>query len=336
MCFNYVHFKPMFSKLIAGKIVFFISSILILTFLLISSPGPAAEINLTRSKLVQLALHLEAADKQLQYDFSRIAIVEMIRSYEHELLRSQTNLPVKQKKRAKVYRWQIATKSYLNSLDEYLFQMDSGETLDFLINKQNKLMILIGKQAVIISGPNSGGDKQIENKIVEQFCIQYDCHEYFIVTQENKNNSVKLKLPSTISDDFSGSWSIRSDLKADLAITNGVIFRFSNIQHRLDKEIWAIQIASELERLVKQLKITKEKGYSIQWLSLSLNDLPVTDRAQKVIINQKQDYIKLPLPILGKHQSLFFILIPWIKSNIDNKKDYRIMIENADKYLYAE
>ena len=306
----------------------------------------ASEINLSRSKLVQLALHLEVADKQLQYDFSRIAIVEMARTYERELLRSQKHLNElykkraknKAKKRAKIRGWQIATQTYLKTLDHYLFIMDSGLPLEFLLSKQNKILILIGEQPVIITGPNSGADKQIEHNIVEQFCLQYNCQEYFADFHFSETGDTTAK-PKTVEQnrntfsEVTSSWTIHSDLQADLITSNGLIFKFSSIKDRLLKELWVNKIARELSLLIEQLKITQAKGNKIYWSSLKIHELPLTDNAQKIIINEKEDFIKLSLPLLGANQSLFSLLIPWIQSEFKNKTDYRMIIKKADRYF---
>ncbi len=304
----------------------------------------ASEVNLTRSKLVQLALHLEVADKQRQYDFTRIAIIEMISSYEQELLRSQQKLPDDLKKRAKVRRWQIATQSYLKSLDLYLFQMDSGVPLDFLISRQNKILILIGQQPVIISGPNSGGDKYIEKRIVEHFCEQNDCREYFCEQNDcreyfealdtgNDNKFFEKKSShNIIYSEVTGSWLIDSDLHADFVSSNGVIFKFSSISQRHEKEAWALQISHELVQLSKHIKQTQNKGIIIKWLSLNIDELPLTDNAHKITINSKGDFIKLYLPALGKYPALFIQLKPWLQSQFENKIDYRIIEIDAEQY----
>ncbi len=294
----------------------------------------ASEINLTRSKLVQLALHLEVADKQRQYDFTRIAIIEMISSYEQELLRSQQKLPDDLKKRAKVHRWQIATQSYLKSLDQYLFQMDSGVSLDFLISRQNKILILIGSQPVIISGPNSGGDKDIEKRIVEHFCEQNDCREYFEAPDTGNDNEFFEKNSShnIIYSEVTGSWLIDSNLHADFISSNGVIFKFLSISQRHVKEAWALQISHELAQLSKHIKQAQNKGIIIKWLSLNIDELPLTDNAHKITINSKGDFIKLYLPTLGKYPALFIQLKPWLQSQFENKMDYRIIEIDAEQY----
>ena len=327
----------------------------LLLFCIFATPAAdASEINLSRSKLIQLALHLEVADQQLQYDFSRIAIIEMFNTYEQELHRSQTHLTKlsskRAKKKAKIRGWQIATRTYLKTLDQYLFSMDSGVPLEFLISRQNKIIILIGEQPVIISGPNSGSDKQIEHNIVEQFCLQYDCREYFQETSYiTDESSVKTSLEPEVGEssvekssvenyidsysETSGSWTIHSDLKADFITGNGLIFKFSNIKNRFLKEAWAIGISRELTQLIEYLRITQQKGHKIQWSSLSMHELPLTDSAYKIIVNKDGDYIKMSLPLLGKNPALFIQLIPWSQSYFENKTDYRMIIKKADGYF---
>lgn len=318
---------------------------LILVFFLCIQATFAFEINLTRSKLIQLALHLEVADKALQYDFSRIAILEMIHTYEQELLRSHKSLQElpnskirnKSRKSKKIRSWQIATRSYLKTIDQYLFAMDSGVSIEFLISKQNKIIILIGKQPVIISGPNSGSDKQIEHNIVEQFCLSYDCREYFEKTHMDTNELTPTEeVPVTYSE-ITGEWTIHSDLQADFTTSNGLVFKFSNIKERALKEKWGIRIANELSLINKQLKVAEEKGNKINWNMLEIIELPLTDNAQKIMIDNNR-FIKSSLPLLGKNYLLFMNLKPWIKNNFkphpDKISGFRITINNSDSYFF--
>lgn len=303
----------------------------------------ASEINLSRSKLVQLALHLEVADQEKQYEFSRIALLEMYDTYQYELDRSFTHLPKTQKKRAKVRHWRFATQSYLETINNYLYLMDSGTGLSFFVSRQNKIFLLIGDVPVIISGPNSGADKQIERNIVEQFCLQYDCREYFEKTHYSTETTSTDKNPTEAADNLlnnnsiyqenTGEWSLEANHKASFAMSNGLIFKFSNLKNRKYKELWAIEISNELFILVDHLLRAQEKGKVISWSSLTVEELPSTDSAFKVVVNQNNDYLKLSIPFLGENPVLFKTLIPWLKKFIDQQSDYRMVINNADQYL---
>ena len=84
------------------------------------------------------------------------------------------------------------------------------------------------------------------------------------------------------------------------------------------------------------LKRTQKKGRAIDWSFLKIEELPLTDRANKVIFNQNNDYFKLAIPFLGESPLLFNALIPGIKSYFENSSDYRMIIDNADQYLIQE
>ncbi|MCK5697470.1 MAG: hypothetical protein KAI02_04855 [Gammaproteobacteria bacterium] len=287
----------------------------------------ASEINLSRSKLVQLALHLERADKEKQYYFTQIALYEMFDSYQQEVERSISDPPKTPKRKRDIYRWRSATRAYIHQLDSYLYLMDSGDPINFFMSPQKQLFIIISNTAVIISGPNSGADKQMETNIVDQFCSQYDCQIYFSHTSNESRYS------QLSSDDVETEWLFERNNKMSFTMSNGLNFQFSDIVNRPSKEYWSINVSNELNLLLDYLSRVQKKGQLIDWLSMRIVTLPLTDNAYKVIINDNNHYIKLPLPLLGRHPDLFHVLIPWIKNHLAENIDYRIQIRNADQYL---
>ena len=300
----------------------------------------ASEINVTRSRLVQLALHLEVADPELKYEFYRIALIEMYNTYLEELNKSYTNLPRNPKKRAKVRRWGYATHDYLEYLDQYFFQLDSGSAMDFYVNRQNKIVIFIeGESPVIISGPNPMANKQIEYNIVEQFCQLYDCIEYFERTHYDNNRPLDDTDVEGIDSDetllygqITGTWNIKKDMQADFVTTSGVVVEFSSLKNRSFKEQWALDIANEIEDLINGLDNAQRKGNKIQWTLLNMNESSIADNTHKIIINSKGDFIKLSLPLIRNSKTLFQQLVPWIKTRFEKNRNSPIIINNAEKY----
>ncbi len=287
----------------------------------------ASEINLSRSKLLQLVLHLEVADQEKQYYFTQTALYEMFNGYQQELERSQSDPPKTPKRKRDIYRWRAATRSYINTLDTYLYLMDSGEPIHFFISPQKKLFVILSGIPIIISGPNSGADKQMEMNIVDQFCKQYDCQEYFLHTSNASQYS------PLSSDNISTEWLFEADHQVFFTMSNGLIFNFSDIMERNLKENWAINISNELMLLLDYLSRVQKKGKSIDWLSMEIATLPLTDNAHKIIVNDKNDYLKLALPLLGSHPALFHLLIPWVKNHLEENIHYSMKIKDADQYM---
>ncbi len=306
------------------------------------------EINLSHSRLIQLATQLKSAqaDSALKYDFSYLALLEMYNSYQHELYVSLEKQPGNLKKQAKLRHWRYAVQSYLKNLDHIFFQLDSGKPWDFWVNQQDKIIILIeGEQPVIISGPNNGANQQIESNIVEIFCRQYDCQPYFRQTEtemdkaalanKNKLLSQKPAILPAIDAQSSGLWSLKSNSQVYFISSNGIIFSFLTIKNRSSKENWALEIANEFDLLLSQFKTIQKKGFIIHWPSIKLEDLPVTDRAYKLIINNNNDFIKINIPLLAHNQEIFVQLMPEIQALVEKNKSLSITIMHAEK-LFQE
>ena len=325
------------------KFVFFISSLILAINLLCFTSSEAEEVNLSRSKLMQLALHLDVADATLQYDFAQIALLEMYNTYQYELDRSYTDPPKTAQRKKDIYSWRFGMRSYLETLASYLQLMDSGSPLHYFVSDQNKIFLMIDDVPLIVSGPNAGADKEIERNIVQLFCQQYDCREYFEQTHYAQESG---ELSQTLADkDIFGQWSFNSKLQAVYTVSNGLVFNFDSMKDRYKKEQWVITVSQELALIMEKLQQSKEKHIQIHWPSLFLSELPLTDKAYKLVLNQKNDFIKINLPILAQHHSLFLQLIPWIKRNfllvnvnIDQTiiTDQNIMdnvINNAQQFL---
>lgn len=314
---------------------------LFLSLFSIVSLSASSEINLTRSKLIQLALHLEVAEPELKYDFCRYALIEMYNAYQTELNKSYKNLPKDKKKRAKVRRWGYATRSYLEHLEQYFLELDSGKALDFFVTRQNIITLLIGEQALIITGPNTSANKKIEQNVVEQFCRQYDCREYFSNPEIASKQSAReisegdeLLYETDMSfSNISGSWTIYNDLRADFVTTSGIDFNFDSIENRVVKQKWALDVVNELRLLVNSLEEAKLKGHIIHWSTLTIADLPVTDKAYKITINRNGNFLKLSLPLLGVSQEFFKQFMPWIQSHFDNTQISRILIKRSNQFI---
>lgn len=307
-----------------------ISLLILLVYPVISNAG---EINLTRSKLIQLAQHLQVADPELKYEFSRIALLETYYTYQDEIERAKTSIPDNPQKQKKVRYWRYATQAYLDKLDQLFFLIDSGGTLDFYISPQFKLILLVSGKPIIISGPNGGANRKIEKNVVEQFCQSYDCREYFEKPKQKTQTFVENTLNSNLYDTITGSWSVNKDMKAQFTTTNGIVFQFDSIKKRTKKELWALSIANEMVTISEQLKIVQERNQFIQWEVLSLHDLPFTDNAYKLLLNEKGDFLKVQLSLLGIKKTLFEHLKLWLRTQFKNPSNARVVIENAESFM---
>ena len=325
-CWHYCRQSDSRGNHSAVLLLFFLSAFLQAQF------SHAAEVNLSRSVLVQLALSVAEQDVTQQYQFSKIALLAMYESYQYEIERALTQqAPDSAKKRLKLKHWLMSAENYLDTLNSYLFQLDSGAPIHFFVNKQDKIFILIGSLPVIVSGPNAGADKQIQSSIVEQYCLQYDCQMMF--NDEHRAETDNAPLIFSADSENSGEWQLTTDRQARYVMTNGLVFYFSNIKNRAHKELWAMTIATDANLISAFLQRIAAQGKTIYWQQLQLRELPVTDKRSKIIINHHNDFIKVALVQLDKQSELFIQLIPWLKNRITEQAFQQFNIKNSDKYL---
>jgi hypothetical protein len=304
----------------------------------------AKEIDLSRSKLIQLVQHLEVADSELKIEFVRIALIEMYNAYQFELRRSQKQLPENRKKQLKIHRWRLALLRFMDTIEQQLFNLDTALTLDFFISPEHKLIVLLNQQPFIINGPNDAGNKVIEKNIVDAFCEYTDCTEYFYETGQPEISSNNKQAwhykehqnfqPAKQVINPDGYWSIKEGGLFDFIAAENLIIRFNSIVQRYQKEQWAIQFTEEVKLLEKNFSVLKAKGSAIDWSRLKLKKLAYSDSVSKIILNEQGDFIKAPIPLINRNPELFKLVLPWLKARFDNTIKSRSIIVNAELFYY--
>ena len=310
----------------------FTLSIIICLFLPLNSVI-ANEINLTQSDLIILAKHLEVAEPELKYEFSRIALLEMYYVYQDEIKRSKEIIPKDKKKKRKVQNWRYATQAFLDNLDRIFFEIDSGSSLDFFINRQNKLVLLVSGKPVMISGPNGGANKEIEINIVGQFCETYDCLEYFGDPESSETAShLQLSEQEEI-ESLTGVWSLKKNMKSEFVTNIGIVFEFNSLKDRAEKEQWATNLANEILQILKQLESIDSNYKNINWSFVDLENLPVTDQAYKLLLNDKGEFLKVRITNVKHARVLFQQLKHWLGNRFVKPGISRLIIKNAENYM---
>lgn len=313
---------------LSTQLKFIVIVYLALSFISVTSQA-ASEINLTRSRLIQLAHSIETADSGRKYDFLHIALEQMYNAYAVEAEKASGNIPDNAKKRAKVFRWQFSSYRYLDSIESAIVLLDGQENPDFFISPQNKIIVLFNDQPpVIITGPNNGANKLIEKNIVDEFCLLYDCVDYFKKTEQQA-----IKQNNTPDTELTGSWMIKRNFKGAFVSDAGITFNFDNLKKRHDKEQWMNSVYQELLLILGSLKNAKTRSYAINWQILTLRPLPVTDNASKLIINSEQHFLKVNTPLLVTRPELFAQLKNWLKARFNHNKPLPAIIEHSEHYF---
>ncbi len=303
---------------------------LFLFFCLNASADHGTEINLTQSRLIHLAQQIQQADPARKYDFLLITLQQMANAYAEEAEKVALEKQKTLKKHAKAVHWQYSSYRYLDSIESAIVQLDIEENPDFFISKQNRIVVLFTDQPpVVVSGPNNGSHKRMEKNIVEQFCVIYDCSEYFKSNSENNSLQEQLEDPG----EFGGIWNIQRDFKGLFESDTGISCSFKSLKNRTAKEQWMAALHQELILILDALKKATSKGVIVNWPLLKLEPLPLTDNAYKLLINQQKSYIKVNVPVLFHNPELFRRLSPWLKQRFIKSQNQPIMVKNCDRFF---
>jgi hypothetical protein len=282
---------------------------------------PAKEININRSRLIQLTRGLQSADISQQYEFVQIALIEMNQIYQSEIKKSRNTHPTIAKKQQKLLRWQYATQAFINQLDKYFLLLDSGVRVSLGVNRQQKVLLIIGGHPVIVNGPNPASHKLMEKNIVQQFCQVYDCIHYLdspvlssVLTKDIYNTGLDEEKGFNGIVNASGSWLLSSEYKAIYETDQGIDCEFKNSTERKKKAAACQTLADEASRLSKALQDARNAGNEIDREYLSIRPQANIDMVQ-IIINKQGYYIELSLPLLQKKPELFSAIRSWLQDS---------------------
>ncbi|MCB1750415.1 MAG: hypothetical protein KDI74_01755 [Gammaproteobacteria bacterium] len=250
------------------------------------------------SRLVQMVSEAGASEQQ---DFAWIALSEVIAAYEKVYLSSATEVPKEKKARDKLISWRHGTRIYISELRDLLARF--AGSIELQTQTEGPPVIYIDGAPVVISGPEIGRANSLEKRIVDTYCALYDCGELF------RSES---RVPAAESLPGPGNWTLRNFGKASYTTPDGLIFNFSGISDRNEKQQVCEALAAELRSLVAGLREAMDAGYRIDWNSLEIQQLS-GGRGHRVLFNDAGEYLRMALPALSQFAALSPGIVAWIK-----------------------
>jgi hypothetical protein len=272
--------------------------------------------------LLELTNDLVISSDSERRDFARIVLVEMSAVYEEELNRARQFVPKTEAARRKLSRWRYATGSFLVQLLEIYQTLDSGASVGLHVDNHQRLLLIVERRPVVMSGPRIGREKALEERIVNNYCRIHECSQ-----PREAERYIQPK------PDFSdpGTWVLAQNHRPRYETGDGLSFRFRNIANRMTKEQACLAVVVELRELVAALMEARESGEQINWAVIKIESIPVSDDHQ-VILNERGDYLRLELHTLGKSGELWREFLPWVRSQTSGEK-YHMNFLNAERLV---
>lgn len=279
-----------------------------LVCVLLASPGQSLSQKDTDGQadaFPRLVRMVANADADAQQDFTWIALSELVASYEKVYTSSASEKSKKKKAREKLSSWRSGTQAYIAQLHRLMERFSGGVEIQIHVEKAGPPVIYIDDTPVIISGPEIGSGMQMERRIVDAYCAMYDCGD--LVSSAGRNAATE-----RVSSSAAGGWTLQNSGSTSYRTADGLLFLFSELSGRDEKQQACNAIAAELRELSNGLRDAALAGHWIEWDSIEIQ--PQGDgRGERVKFNSAQEFLRLPLPLLAQSLPYTPAMLTWLK-----------------------
>jgi len=252
--------------------------------------GPVA---LQPQQLVVLAEHVISSEENQRWEFAATALNMLLEIYADELQAASYEKASTPARRAKIERWQRATRNLAGQLQEASVRLAEGAPFTIHVDPRQQILIAVDGKIFSVSGPNPKSEKKIESRIINEFCAYNDCS--FLHTGP---------APST-SPDFAaaGVWDLHENRGPAYEIGHSMRCEFSSMSNRQNKALACSEAAVELQQLTAALQQSQTQGYHIDWERLADNP-PASTTSTNLVITAEGGYLQVELPRLASiHRS---------------------------------
>lgn len=274
---------------------------------------------------LKLAKTLSVSGDIQRRDFVWIAVSELTSAYEKVLEDSASAKTKNQEARYKLIRWRRATRAFVIELQTLLDLLRTSAEVQVYGDAAGFVTVFINNRPVVISGPKLNASQQMEHRIVEAYCELHDCEELFVTSP----------VQTIDSEWFSkGTWIFKQGQTPHYETSDGLVFLFSSLSGRIEKQQVCERVANELRVLVADLRDAKRAGIVIDWDLLEVQ--PLADSgASYVPLNKEGDYLSQNLPYLEITKLLEQDALAWVRKMVEGEK-YASIIIYADRLMQSD
>lgn len=269
-----------------------------------------------------LAGEVARSDRLERYDFTTIALDELIAAYETSYRESALEQHDKPKAQLKLARWRRESKVFVDQLKSQFAGISDQSHIEIEVDQSGAIILFIDNTPMVISGPEIGKAGQMEQRIIDRFCKLHDCARYR--TTPSTPAIAKIRT-------VRGGWQLQYRQGATYATGDGLSFVFRTLDNRAEKQARCEAIARDLRTLVAGLQNAQRAGYAIDWKRLTIATLQ-DGTTEHIIINAAGDYLNMDLGFFGNHRGLSQPFLDWAEKRVAGEPA-SIVISNAEQLL---
>ena len=262
-------------------------AVLLLSVTAAGQSRPAERIHFQPPPLALLAGQVQRADPGVQWDFVNITLEVLFEAYRRELDDAARERLHSQSRRAKLARWQSATRDLVARLEASRLRLLDGARFSVLIDPQQQVLIVIDGQPIAVTAPRPESERQIGNRVIEQFCAYNDCR------------MLESQLAGQSATPASGLWVFNQYAPPAFEIDGVIRCEFADLTQRERKADICRSTADEVAEFAQALRIARDRGYRIDWEQL-VQTPPSQTGAGEVVVNSDGAFVQLSTHMLSR------------------------------------
>ena len=262
-------------------------AVLLLSVTAAGQSRPAERIHFQPPPLALLAGQVQRADPGVQWDFVNITLEVLFEAYRRELDDAARERLHSQSRRAKLARWQSATRDLVARLEASRLRLLDGARFSVLIDPQQQVLIVIDGQPIAVTAPRPESERQIGNRVIEQFCAYNDCR------------MLESQLAGQSATPASGLWVFNQYAPPAFEIDGVIRCEFADLTQRERKADICRSTADEVAEFAQALRIARDRGYRIDWEQL-VQTPPSQTGAGEVVVNSDGAFVQLSTQMLSR------------------------------------
>jgi len=273
-------------------------------------------------QISELARYLISAGEDQQWEFAAITLDVLLDAYTHELQTSAADRASTPARRAKLARWQRATQGLIAQLQGARTRLGQGAPFSLYVDLRHQVLIIVEGQAIVVSGPRSGTEKEISAPVVQHYCAFNDCS--FLQTE--------VAVEKETEPEVAGNWALDQRMRPAYEIGDALRCEFDTLADRNRKAQLCSQLGIELQRLVEALRRAISQGHEIDWERLAISP-PNTGSGSSVIVNEEGAYLQIELQLLSRAERHDWQnMLDWLKQRLDGNV-VQLVISRTGHYL---
>jgi hypothetical protein len=253
--------------------------------------------------MVQVAEGLRDVASSARADYAALVVEALIEVYAEELEHSGLERARDAGRERRLVRWRQAMEMELARLHRFRRALVTTEDVLVEVDRQGQVLLMVEGSPLLVSWPRVAGQAAREMELVQRYCALHACPA---LGEAGAARGIARAA------DVGGAWSISQMHGPGWESEGGVRCVFADLRDRASREDRCRALAADLETLSAVLERVVHDGGRVEWRKLRMEDEP-GDGMQRVIVNERGDYLLLPLRALSVEPVNWRATLRWLE-----------------------